>query len=598
MKGYFFSKILNRFSAMSEVWDALRWPAVIALVALSAIFAGLTLGMLSLDKIELEVVAAGEDKKLADCARRIIPVRKNGNLLLCTFLVGNTACNSLSSILMADLEGGIIGFITSTILILFFAEIIPQAICSRYALQIGARVIFIVRFFLVLFYPLSKPISMILDLALGEEIGTIHTRQELSKLLQIHVTEGAIDKESGNILQGALKTMNKMLVAELMTPEEDCYMLPISLILDFRTVSEIFETGFSRIPVYDKDKSDVVAILFAKDLILVDPDDETPLRFFISIFGRPVESFTDDITVRTAFVKLRQGHSHLALVHNHQTSRFIGVITLEDIVEEIIQEDIVDETDNDERDGRQIIRRHLRSKFRLLNAHIRDTLLAPEEVKALANHLLTNIEVLRDLNPKIDRECMRWILQQATVAVEENYDKKIYEQGVAADFCVIVLTGRLEIISNKANDIRNDAGSLSVVAAEALVNDKFVPDFSALIGTEKARLVIIKRAVFDAGRKVYAFSIPRAQSAGTTYGGASPSPTATGADPNVRHAFAYQLFSRKTKKDIAKDPAHFISEPGRDYRDEANSEPPDTTDNVPRDDELRISYSTSKLPDP
>lgn len=270
---------------MSEVLDALRWPAVIALVVLSALFAGLTLGMLSLDKIELEVVAAGEDKKLADCARRIIPVRKNGNLLLCTFLVGNTACNSLSSILMADLEGGIIGFITSTILILFFAEIIPQAICSRYALQIGARVIYIVKFFLVLFYPISKPISMILDLALGEEIGTIHTRQELSKLLQIHVTEGAIDKESGNILQGALKTMNKMLVTELMTPEEDCYMLPISLILDFRTVSEIFETGFSRIPVYDKDKSDVVAILFAKDLILVDPDDETPSGFLYLFLG-------------------------------------------------------------------------------------------------------------------------------------------------------------------------------------------------------------------------------------------------------------------------------------------------------------------------
>jgi metal transporter CNNM len=282
---------------MNEVLDALRWPAVAFLVCLSALFAGLTLGMLSLDKIELEVISAGEDKLLAACAAKIIPVRKNGNLLLCTFLVGNTACNSLSSILLADLEGGTVGFIISTVSILLFAEIIPQAVCSRYALQIGARVIFLVKFFIVILYPIAKPISMLLDCSLGEEIGTIHTRQELSKLLQIHVNEGAIDHESGNILQGTLRTMNMMKVTEILTKVDDCYMLHVSATLDFKTVTEIFEYGFSRIPVYDKNKSDVVAILFVKDLILVDPDDETPLQYFISIFGRAVDTFVDSTSV-------------------------------------------------------------------------------------------------------------------------------------------------------------------------------------------------------------------------------------------------------------------------------------------------------------
>ena len=521
------------------VFDALKWPAAIALICLSAMFAGLTLGMLSLDKVELEVVVGGEDKRLAACASKIIPVRKNGNLLLCTFLVGNTACNSLSSILMADLEGGVIGFVTSTVLILFLAEIIPQAVCSRYALQIGAKVIRPVQFFIILFYPVAKPISMILDCTLGEEIGTIHTRQELSKLLQIHVNEGAIDKESGNILQGALHALNVMRVDELVTPVEDCYMLHISLILDFKTVSEIFETGFSRIPVYDKSTNDIVSILFAKDLILVDPDDETPLKYFISIFGRPVVTFNENVKVRVAFVKLRQGHGHLAIVTDSKTKNVLGVITLEDIVEEIIQEEIVDETDVyidvDQQEHVPGRKRTIRSKFRLLNAQVRDSILSAEEVKALAGHLMANVELIAHSQPPIERECVKWVLQQSAVSLEEDPTRLIYEKGKAADFCLIVLTGRLEILGVAENEFRSDAGSLSVIAPRALFDAHFVADFSARIASDKARIVVVKRSVLEAGRRLYAPP------------DVNLLPVGVATDPNVRHAFAIQLFSRKHK---------------------------------------------------
>ena len=563
----------------SDVLNALMWPAVIILVSMSAMFAGLTLGMLSLDKIELEVVAAGEDKKLAECARKIMPVRKNGNLLLCTFLIGNTACNSLSSILLADIEGGIVGFIISTVLILFFAEIIPQAICSRYALQIGARVIIPVKFFIVIFYPVAKPISMILDCALGEEIGTIHTRQELSKLLQIHVTEGAIDHESGNILQGALRTMNAMKVTDILTPVEECYMLHISRTLDFKTVSEIFEFGFSRIPVYDKDKSDIVAMLFTKDLILVDPDDETPLQYFISMFGRPVLTFTDTTTVKDAFVKLKQGHGHLAIV-KHEEETLIGVITLEDIVEEIIQGEIMDETD--------LHTEHLkrkRSKYRLLNAEAEEALLSPEEVKALASHLMMNISVFRDSH--FDKDCLRWILHQSHVMTIDDPEKKIYEKGTPADFCIIVLTGRLEIKSGE-NEYRNDAGSLSVVAPEALLRETYIPDFTATISSDRARMVVINKSTLHAACRVYSVEGERRESI-----------HADGSDPSIRNAFAYQVFSKKSRRagltpaeNSFRDAKMFISEPPPMN---AASEPADDSDRDNLDD-LKVSWSTSRLP--
>ena len=166
---------------------ALNYLIVFILVLHSALFAGLTLGLLGLDKIGLEIVMAGDNKELAACASKIYPIRKDGNLLLCTLLLGNVATNSLLSILMADITSGALGFVTSTSLIVLFGEIIPQATCSKYALQIGAKSVTILKFYMFLFYVISKPLSMALNFVLGEDIGTIHTRTELRKLLDIHV---------------------------------------------------------------------------------------------------------------------------------------------------------------------------------------------------------------------------------------------------------------------------------------------------------------------------------------------------------------------------------------------------------------------------
>lgn len=101
---------------------------IILLIFFSALFSGLTLGLMSLDKTGLEIVMGGDDPKAAEYARAIYPVREDGNLLLCTLLLGNVAVNALLSILMAEYAGGIVGFVTSTFLIVIFGEIVPQAV--------------------------------------------------------------------------------------------------------------------------------------------------------------------------------------------------------------------------------------------------------------------------------------------------------------------------------------------------------------------------------------------------------------------------------------------------------------------------------------
>jgi hypothetical protein len=108
---------------------------IIVLLCMSALFSGLTLGLMSLDKTGLEIVMAGDDPVDAEYAKRIYPVREKGNLLLCTLLLGNVAVNSLLSIILADFAGGTVGFVTSTFLIVIFGEILPQAIVSSVLLD-------------------------------------------------------------------------------------------------------------------------------------------------------------------------------------------------------------------------------------------------------------------------------------------------------------------------------------------------------------------------------------------------------------------------------------------------------------------------------
>ena len=97
---------------------------------LSGTFSGLNLGLLGLDVKNLELLTKGpfgsvEEETDAKYAIAILPLRKRGNLLLCTILLGNVTVNSALSILIADFTSGVMGLVVSTGIIVIFGEIIP-----------------------------------------------------------------------------------------------------------------------------------------------------------------------------------------------------------------------------------------------------------------------------------------------------------------------------------------------------------------------------------------------------------------------------------------------------------------------------------------
>lgn len=146
----------------------------VGLLVLSGLFSGLTLGLMSLDVNSLEIVISGGSDNDKIYAEKILPLRKKGNLLLCTLLLGNTLVNALIAILSASFTSGLVGALLSTAFIVVFGEITPQSVCSRYGLYIGSKTANIVRFFIILLYPVAFPISRVLDWALGQEMVRAH----------------------------------------------------------------------------------------------------------------------------------------------------------------------------------------------------------------------------------------------------------------------------------------------------------------------------------------------------------------------------------------------------------------------------------------
>ena len=287
---------------------------IFILMIFSGMFSGLNLGLMALDPTTLKIVMESGTKKQRKHAKAIYSVRKHGNYLLCTLLLGNVLVNSTLTVLLDSVLGsGVYAVVSSTIAIVIFGEIIPQAICSRHGLFIGAKTIYLTYIFMVLTFPLSFPISMILNCILGKEIGAVYNRDQLLELLKVTDAHNDLEKDEVNIISGALEFRNKT-AEDVMTNFSDVYCLDIEGVLDFRTTREIYESGFSRIPVYEGDKQNIVGLLYVRDLAFVDPDDESPISNVLNFYNHEVKFVFHDCRLDELLQEFTEGKSHIAIV--------------------------------------------------------------------------------------------------------------------------------------------------------------------------------------------------------------------------------------------------------------------------------------------
>ena len=311
---------------------------VSVLILLSGCFSGLTLGFFSLNVTSLE-----RKMKLGDVrAIKVYPIRKRGNLLLCTLLIGNVAVNSTAAIFLGGIASGLMAGIISTVLIVIFGEILPQAVFSRFALSLGAKTVWLVKIFIFLLYPIAYPLSLLLDKLLGEELQTIWSKKEIKEIIKHHQdNEGSdIDQDEERILLGVL-SFSESQVKKIMTPKPVLYMLEKSTLLNKHKMLEIRSKGFTRIPVYDLKEDNIIGVLYAKNLIGLFDETKTVGDLLTGI--KPIE-VKDSMLLDNLMNHFIQEKIHIATVFD-SFGTFTGIVTLEDVIEEIIKVEIVDEAD-------------------------------------------------------------------------------------------------------------------------------------------------------------------------------------------------------------------------------------------------------------
>ncbi|XP_057422283.1 DUF21 domain-containing protein At4g14240-like [Lotus japonicus] len=387
------------------------------LVLFAGIMSGLTLGLMSLSLVDLEILERSGSPSEKKQAAIILPVVQKQHQLLVTLLLCNAVAMEALPIYLDKLVNQFVAIILSVTFVLFFGEVIPQSICSRYGLAVGANLAWLVRILMVICYPVSYPVGKVLDYLLGHN-EALFRRAQLKVLVSIHSQEagkgGELTHDETTIISGALDLTEKT-AEEAMTPIESTFSLDVNSKLDWEAMGKILARGHSRVPVYSGNPKNIIGLLLVKSLLTVRPETETPVS---AVSIRRIPRVPSDMPLYDILNEFQKGSSHMAAVvkvkgkgketpqiideenkstdgdsmlttpllqkqdlksgnvvvdidkpsrlpssnkltgpqhsdgttngppaENIEDGEVIGIITLEDVFEELLQEEIVDETD-------------------------------------------------------------------------------------------------------------------------------------------------------------------------------------------------------------------------------------------------------------
>ncbi|EZF21910.1 hypothetical protein H112_05080 [Trichophyton rubrum D6] len=321
-----------------------------ALVLSGGAFAGLTIALMGQDEIYLQVIqTSGEGAERKQAAKVLDLLKKGKHWVLVTLLLSNVVVNeTLPIVLDRSLGGGWPAVVGSTALIVIFGEVVPQSICVRYGLPIGAWMASAVLCLMYITSPLSYPIAKLLDRLLGEDHGTFYKKAGLKTLVTLHKNLGTagdqLNSDEVTIISAVLDLKEKS-VGSIMIPMEDVFIMSADTVLDEKMMDLILSQGYSRIPIHAPDNpQNFVGMLLVKMLITYDPEDCKRVRDFALATLPETRAETSCLDIVNFF---QEGKAHMVLVSDYpgEDHGSLGVVTLEDVIEELIGEEIIDESD-------------------------------------------------------------------------------------------------------------------------------------------------------------------------------------------------------------------------------------------------------------
>ena len=318
---------------------------IVVCVFLSAYFSATETAFSTFNRIRVKNMAEKGNKKAA----LVLSLSDNYDSLISAILIGNNIVNILASSLGALVCGNFIAnsdvasavnTAVLTVVILIFGEISPKTIAKNNPenfVLFSAPIINFVRIILFPFIFIFNGWQKLLAKLFKKEEDQGMTEEELISIIEEAEEEGDIDKEESDLIKSAIE-FGELEVGDIFTPRIDITALPVSA--NKEMVAKTFsESGYSRLPVYDGDLDNVVGILYYKDFYTVAYKTNVPLHEII----KPVIYVAKTQPVNELMKELQEKQLHMAVVTDEFGSTS-GIVTLEDILEEIVGE-IWDEHD-------------------------------------------------------------------------------------------------------------------------------------------------------------------------------------------------------------------------------------------------------------
>ncbi|XP_058284386.1 metal transporter CNNM3 isoform X1 [Hylobates moloch] len=460
------------------------------LLALAALARGLQLSVLALAPAEVQVLRESGSEAERAAARRLEPARRWAGCALGALLLLASLAQAALAVLLYRAAGqrAVPAVLGSAGLVFLVGEVVPAAVSGRWTLALAPRALGLSRLAVLLTLPVALPVGQLLELAARP--GRLRERV-------LELARGGGDPYS-DLSKGVLRCRT---VEDVLTPLEDCFMLDASTVLDFGVLASIMQSGHTRIPVYEEERSNIVDMLYLKDLAFVDPEDCTPLSTITRFYNHPLHFVFNDTKLDAVLEEFKRGKSHLAIVQKVNNEgegdpfyEVLGLVTLEDVIEEIIRSEILDESE-DYRDT--VVKRKPASLMAPLKRKEEFSLfkVSDDEYKVkISPQLLLATQRFLSRGPsgrcpflppraevdvfsplRISEKVLLHLLKHPSVNQEVRFDESnrlathhyLYQRSQPVDYFILILQGRVEVEIGKEG-LKFENGAFTYYGVSAL----------------------------------------------------------------------------------------------------------------------------------
>ncbi|MEK5214444.1 hemolysin family protein [Psychrobacillus sp. FSL H8-0487] len=318
-------------------------------ILVSLFLSGSETALMTVNRTKVQLRAEQGDKE----SEKLLALLSKPDRMIITILVGNTIANismAVILILIAEHFAWHIGWSIAilTVFIILFCEVLPKTIAATFSDRVVYVVSPLIRFLVILLRPITAFIAEITNLFIrigskGAITETTITKEELLSMVDLASTDGTFEDDESERIKGMLDFPNKDVSDVLSTHRTEVVGIPMEATYeDVRDT--ILEHHYTRYPVYDDSLDTIVGMFYSKKFIEWSMDTSVGIDTFID---KDPLFVVQTLSVEKVFKLMLTRKKHMAVVLDEYGGT-LGIVTHEDLIEEMIGQEIEDETDNDE----------------------------------------------------------------------------------------------------------------------------------------------------------------------------------------------------------------------------------------------------------